>query len=168
MSKSKSVPKINTSVKNTRSAGQIFLPASEEESAALFTLKPSFTSPFPSIFHDPRYEIPAENEFDDLALPSSRSCTGGQLPYSYYPMALVDACPSFTKDRDTLTFAEGRHLYLALSFAEETICAALDTDPKTGLYLESVSDSRFFKDCLDLASPALVRYFLHIFLVKTF
>lgn len=149
---------VNASVNATRSRGEIFLPVSAGESSDLLSLLPGFRSSLPSIFRDTRYEASDTMSTDIFTVdPLESAESEDNLPASYYPITLVEACPRLGRAATKVTYAEGRLLYLALSFVIETVHPVLDIDRETELVLPSVSDKQFFKQCLGLAEPALVR-----------
>lgn len=160
---------VNAAVNSTRHRGELFLPVSAGESLDLFSLLPGFRSHLPSVFSDPRYEASdtmSTNIF--IVDPLETAQSDDDLPSSYYPITLVEACPRLGKAATKVTYAEGRLLFLALSFVIETVHPSLDIDPETESVLHSVSDKQFFKQCLGLAEPALVgSSFVHFLILLT-
>lgn len=150
-------PLINAAVNDTRRKGELFLPASKSESQALFTLLPGFRSALPSIFSDPRYQVSDSMSTEIFTVDPVDVSEGDELlPDSYYPISLVEECPPLSKIPGEVSYAEGRLLFLALSYVIEVVHPALDVDPETKLVMSSVTDKHFFKQCLGLAEPVLV------------
>lgn len=159
MSKSKSSiapPSILSSVSDERIAGHIFLPVSEKESTALLTLRSSFHSTFPSAFDDVRYAIPDDQDLSSFLSQPFRRSASNEVPSSHYPMLLVDVFPIIDDASSMMCLAEGRGLYLAMRYVDETLTPALDMFPQVKSYRITVLDQNLFKDRLDQCRPALV------------
>lgn len=150
-------PEINTAVNDVRKAGEIFLPVDSDESSKLSRLLPGFKPSYSSAFDSPRYQVPDTAGFQTFRCPSTRRPEVGKPPAVFYPIALAESYPATGPDSDTLVLADGRILYLAISFILKSMLPIYKRD-SDGAMVSPVKNSKLLKDCLEIAYPALVRY----------